>query len=130
MAGSLWTAQTRAHSVLCCVFYRGFRLSEQQLRDYFSQFGPLTDVYLPKHRSGRVKGFGFCTFESEADLNKVLQVRIQGLCPPLCAALIAWRPLVNVSGWECRFQIMSSLAFSCVSIEPGRDPNSSPYRSW
>ncbi|KAK9809398.1 hypothetical protein WJX73_001763 [Symbiochloris irregularis] len=52
----------------------GFRLSEQQLRDYFSQFGPLTDVYLPKHRSGRVKGFGFCTFESEADLNKALQI--------------------------------------------------------
>ena len=35
-------------------------------------------VYLPRHKSGRNKGFGFTTFETEEELNLALQV---GRCP-------------------------------------------------
>ncbi len=31
-------------------------------------------VYLPRHKSGRNKGFGFTTFESEEELSLALQV--------------------------------------------------------
>ena len=31
-------------------------------------------VYLPRHKSGRNKGFGFTTFETEEELNLALQV--------------------------------------------------------
>ena len=55
---------------------RGYLLMEDQLKDYFSRFGPLLDVYLPKHKSGRNKGFGFTTFESEQDLDCALRVRV------------------------------------------------------
>ena len=49
-------------------------LTEEQLRRYFSQFGEVLDVYLPKHNSGRNKGFGFTTFETEVQLLAALQV--------------------------------------------------------
>ena len=52
----------------------GYDLTEQQLRDFFNQFGNVTDVYLPKHKSGRNKGFGFTTFDSD-----------EGLCSALSA---------------------------------------------
>ena len=39
-------------------------------------------VYLPRHKSGRNKGFGFTTFETEDELNLVLQVLIP--LPALC----------------------------------------------
>ena len=52
----------------------GYVLAEEQLRRYFGQFGSVLDVYLPKHNSGRNKGFGFTTFESEVELETVLQV--------------------------------------------------------
>ncbi|KAK9805966.1 hypothetical protein WJX73_009458 [Symbiochloris irregularis] len=51
----------------------GYLLTEEQLRNYFAQFGPLLDVYLPKHKSGRNKGFGFTTFENELDLDRALR---------------------------------------------------------
>ena len=50
----------------------GYDLTEQQLRDFFSQYGNVTDVYLPKHKSGRNKGFGFTTFGSEEGLTAAL----------------------------------------------------------
>ena len=50
----------------------GYDLSEQQLRDFFNQYGSVTDVYLPKHKSGRNKGFGFTTFDSEEGLSSAL----------------------------------------------------------
>ncbi|CAK0744721.1 hypothetical protein CVIRNUC_001569 [Coccomyxa viridis] len=51
----------------------GYILDETQLTRYFSQFGTVTDCYLPKHKSGRNKGFGFTTFEAEPDLERTLQ---------------------------------------------------------
>lgn len=50
----------------------GYDLSEQQLRDFFNQYGSVTDVYLPKHKSGRNKGFGFTTFDSDDGLRSAL----------------------------------------------------------
>lgn len=50
----------------------GYDLSEQQLREFFNQFGNVTDVYLPKHKSGRNKGFGFTTFDCEDGLRSAL----------------------------------------------------------
>ncbi|CAL8460743.1 g274 [Coccomyxa elongata] len=51
----------------------GYVLGEEQLNRYFSHFGNVLDVYLPKHKSGRNKGFGFTTFETEEELERVLQ---------------------------------------------------------
>ena len=50
-------------------------------------------VYLPRHKSGRNKGFGFTTFETEDELNVVLQVLI--LCPyfPVISDCYACRSL-------------------------------------
>jgi RNA-binding protein Musashi len=37
--------------------------TEGDLRDYFSTFGPLEDVYIPKApHSAQHRGFGFVTF--------------------------------------------------------------------
>ena len=53
----------------------GYDLTEQQLRDFFNQYGNITDVYLPKHKSGRNKGFGFTTFDSEEGLQSALSAQ-------------------------------------------------------
>lgn len=51
----------------------GYELTEGQLRTYFSKFGVVSDMYLPKHTSGRNKGFGFATFATEDALLLALQ---------------------------------------------------------
>ncbi len=53
----------------------GYDLSEQQLRDFFNQYGNVTNVYLPKHKSGRNKGFGFTTFDSDEGLRSALSAQ-------------------------------------------------------
>ena len=60
----------------------GYSLNEHQLRSHFSQFGKVLDIYLPKHKSGRNKGFGFASFEREEGLLTALQVtrRFGGPC--------------------------------------------------
>ena len=50
----------------------GYELNENQLRTHFTQFGSVSDTYLPKHSSGRNKGFGFVTFESAEALERAL----------------------------------------------------------
>ena len=52
----------------------GYDLTEEDLRQYFTTFGQVSDVYLPKHKSSRNKGFGFTTFETEKGLEAALQV--------------------------------------------------------
>ena len=47
------------------------RTNEEDLKEYFSTFGPLADVYIPRpHR-----GFAFITFEKGDDAEVVLKVR-------------------------------------------------------
>ncbi|DBA83674.1 TPA: hypothetical protein ACH3X1_006226 [Trebouxia sp. C0004] len=50
----------------------GYVLSEKQLRAHFAQFGLVSDTYLPKHTSGRNKGFAFVTFDSAQALDRAL----------------------------------------------------------
>ena len=45
-----------------------FNTTEDALRDAFSPFGTLTDVYIANDReTGRPRGFAFVTFSSEAE---------------------------------------------------------------
>ena len=53
----------------------GYDLSEAQLRRWFSRYGVVSDMYLPKHTSGRNKGFGFATFATEEALLLALQTQ-------------------------------------------------------
>merc|ERR1719384_2747547 len=47
--------------------------NEDRLRQEFSNFGNITDVFLPVDRdSGRVRGFGFVTFSSRVDAEKAI----------------------------------------------------------
>lgn len=49
--------------------------SELDVREYFSRFGYVMDVYLPKSKDnkGEHRGFGFVTFETEAAIQRVVQ---------------------------------------------------------
>ena len=50
----------------------GYELTEKQLRTYFAKVGLVSDIHLPKHRSGRNKGFGFATFDTAEALRRAL----------------------------------------------------------
>jgi len=58
----------------------GYVLSEIQLRAHFAQFGLVSDTYLPKHTSGRNKGFGFVTFDSAQALDRALLTPAHVIC--------------------------------------------------
>ncbi|KAK9865944.1 hypothetical protein WJX84_000445 [Apatococcus fuscideae] len=47
--------------------------SESDVRDYFTRFGYVMDVYMPRDKSNRSehRGFGFVTFETEAAVHRV-----------------------------------------------------------
>ncbi|KAL0047603.1 hypothetical protein WJX82_007628 [Trebouxia sp. C0006] len=47
--------------------------TESDVRDYFSKFGYVMDVYMPRDRMNRAehRGFGFVTFETEAAIIRV-----------------------------------------------------------
>lgn len=52
-----------------------YNTTTQALEDLFSQFGVITDTVLIKDReTGRQKGFGFVTFESDQSANDALQM--------------------------------------------------------
>ena len=50
----------------------GYELTEPRLRKHFVHFGVISDLYLPKHNSGRNKGFAFVTFDSAEALERAL----------------------------------------------------------
>jgi len=51
-----------------------YTITENQLEDYFTQFGEVSDIAIPKdHYTGKVRGFGFVEFESKEVANKLLQ---------------------------------------------------------
>ena len=47
-------------------------LSEAQLRQHFMQYGAVANVFLPRHSSGRSRGFAFVTFTLEQALSNAL----------------------------------------------------------
>jgi len=51
-----------------------YTITENQLEEYFTQFGEVSDIAIPKdHYTGKVRGFGFVEFESKEVANKLLQ---------------------------------------------------------
>jgi RNA recognition motif-containing protein len=47
---------------------------EQELRDYFSTYGEVTEVFVPKDReTGKGRGFAFVTFASSAQAEDALK---------------------------------------------------------
>jgi len=50
-----------------------YQISEQNLKEYFSQFGSVNQVRVVKNRSsGRSKGFGFVTYDHAESAKKAL----------------------------------------------------------
>ncbi len=47
-------------------------LNEEQVEQFFSQFGDVESVKLPKDKLGRYRGFGFVEFVNEEDAQKAL----------------------------------------------------------
>ena len=55
-------------------------LDESRLKQHFEGYGGLTDVYLPKeYHSGKLKGFGFVTFISEAGISAALAAGVHSI---------------------------------------------------
>lgn len=51
--------------------------NEQDVKEYFSRFGFVLDVYLPRDKSNKRehRGFGFVTFETQASIGRVIAHR-------------------------------------------------------
>jgi len=51
--------------------------NEQDVKEYFSRFGFVLDVYLPRDKSNKRehRGFGFVTFETHASIGRVIAHR-------------------------------------------------------
>jgi RNA recognition motif-containing protein len=48
--------------------------SEADVKEYFSRFGYVMDVYMPKSKDNKIehRGFGFVTFETDAAIKRVV----------------------------------------------------------
>lgn len=53
--------------------------SQDELRDYFSHFGHVKDARIITDPRGNSRGYGFVTYESEADASKVLSLKEEEL---------------------------------------------------
>ena len=52
-----------------------YSVTEESIEALFAQYGPVESVVLIKDReTGRLKGFGFVEFESQADAEKSLEL--------------------------------------------------------
>lgn len=51
-----------------------YKVTEPQLKEYFEQFGEITDVKLiTDYNTGQSKGFGFITYSSTDEMEKALE---------------------------------------------------------
>ena len=51
-----------------------FEITEEDLKEVFSEYGTVKKIHIPKDReTGRKRGFAFVEMESEADENKAIQ---------------------------------------------------------
>ncbi|XP_050606700.1 protein boule-like isoform X4 [Macaca thibetana thibetana] len=50
-----------------------FKTNESDLRKFFSQYGSVKEVKIVNDRAGVSKGYGFVTFETQEDAQKILQ---------------------------------------------------------
>jgi len=52
-----------------------FKANEEDLREVFTQFGQITDVFLPRDKATKkLRGFGFITFESADAMKQALDM--------------------------------------------------------
>ncbi|KAK2532096.1 Boll [Columba livia] len=51
----------------------GFKTKESDLRKFFAQYGSVKEVKIVNDRAGVSKGYGFVTFETQEDAQKILQ---------------------------------------------------------
>ena len=83
----------------------GCELSERPLRQHFRKYGPVLDVFLPKHSQYRNKGFAFVTLSSEQAVSKALldpQPVVQGVrlkvnTVEACLTSLSYRTTLDVS---------------------------------
>ena len=51
-----------------------FEITEEDLKEVFSEYGAVKKIHIPKDReTGRKRGFAFVEMESEADEDKAIQ---------------------------------------------------------
>ncbi|XP_009078466.1 PREDICTED: protein boule-like, partial [Acanthisitta chloris] len=57
------------------VFVKGFdsETSEDDLKEFFAQYGSVREVKIVNDRAGVSKGYGFITFETQEDAERILQ---------------------------------------------------------
>ncbi|NXP51928.1 BOLL protein, partial [Heliornis fulica] len=57
------------------IFVRGidYKTNENDLRKFFAQYGSVKEVKIVNDRAGISKGYGFVTFETQEDAQKILQ---------------------------------------------------------
>ena len=48
-------------------------VTEDALSDFFTSYGPVTEIFIARDFDGKDKGFGFVTFENEEDMNKAIE---------------------------------------------------------
>jgi cold-inducible RNA-binding protein len=57
-----------------------YSIEEQSLRDFFSPFGSIAEVFIPKDReTGKGRGFAFVTFENQAQAQEAVKTNGQEL---------------------------------------------------
>lgn len=51
-------------------------VTEDEFKEYFSEYGVVNDAYMPRDRTQRYyRGIGFITFENEDSANKVMAIK-------------------------------------------------------
>lgn len=51
-----------------------YEVSQEDLREVFSEYGSVQRIYIPKDReTGRVRGFGFVEMQNESDEDKAIE---------------------------------------------------------
>ncbi|CAH0380671.1 unnamed protein product [Bemisia tabaci] len=60
---------------LCYISHIPHGFFEEEIKLYFSQFGKVTHVYIPKNREGKMKGYGYVEFE----VDKVAQIAAESM---------------------------------------------------
>uniref|UniRef100_A0A8C3Q718 Protein boule-like n=1 Tax=Geospiza parvula TaxID=87175 RepID=A0A8C3Q718_GEOPR len=50
-----------------------FKTNENDLKKFFAQYGSVTEVKIINDRAGVSKGYGFVTFETQEEAQKILQ---------------------------------------------------------
>ncbi|XP_053926529.1 protein boule-like [Cuculus canorus] len=76
MAFNNLTSSTTSEILIPNSVYVGgidFKTDENELRKLFTQYGSVKDVRIVTDRTGASKGYGFITFETQEDAQKILQ---------------------------------------------------------